>query len=196
MRRSLLALSLLPLLTLAPACDSGDEELGDAFRSGGLDVDISLTLPDEDDNPGNNTIIWDVVEATVFDGPAMNGNILMTIDGNDIYDSEGVKTCTVTAPYLDSNIREVIQTNGGETLFTVVGPNIYDGYVDVNTMNYGQLYRKNKDSLLMTFSNEKVYYGEFDMLALVGTADLEASSDGRKLLVAALMEGHCGSGGL
>lgn len=198
MRRVLSALSLLPVLALAPACDGGDEEVGDAFRNGSmeLDVDISLTQPDEDDDPGNNTIIWDLVEAGVFDGPAANGNLLMTIEGNDIYNSEGVHTCTVNQAYLDSNVREVISVNGGETLFTVAGTNVYDGWVDVNNLTYGQLYRKHKDQLLLTFDQEKVYYGEYDLLALVGTADIETASDGRKLLIAALMEGHCGSAGL
>jgi len=195
MRRALYALALLPVLALTPACDGDGEDTTESFR--GLDINIQLSQADGGDDDG--TVIWEILEVSaqtteIYDGPAILGQQLMTIEGNDIYDADGVKTCTVQAPYL-SGMREVVSTATEEVLFTVDQNEVYVGEIDFKKITPAAR-RKLVDQVLVAFSGNEVWMGTYDLTVLESTGDLESASDGRKLLIAALIDGRCGSPGL
>jgi hypothetical protein len=200
MRRSLSALFILPLLALAPACDADPDgsEAGDAFRNatGSLDIDIQLSQADGGSDDG--TVLWDVKEVEIYEGPASEDKLLWYIKDNAIFTVEGVQTCTVNSPYLNSNLREVIAANGTDVLFTVWNDYVFEGEVDVKYTNYGQMKKLFGEQLLFQFTSNEVYLGEtrdgFRLLRADG--DVQSSSDGRKLVIAALITGECGAPGL
>lgn len=198
MRRALSALSTLCLLALAPACDAdSNDSVGDAFRNGDiLDADIQLILADGGDDDG--TIPWEIVQAEIYTGPAVNGKLNLYIENNAIYTAEGVQTCQVNSPYLNSTVREVIAANGTDVLFTVWGNYVFDGAVDVKLTNFGQMKKLFGDQLLFEFQTNDIFLGEASggYRLLTATADVQSASDGRKLIIAALITGECGSSGL
>jgi hypothetical protein len=195
MRRALSALSVLSLLTLAPACDSSEETVGDDFRSS-LDVNIQMTMADGGSDDG--TVVFEIVEAEVYEGLQIDGNLLLYIENNAIYTTDAVQTCTVNSPFLNSNIREVIAENGNDVLFTVWGNYIFDGEINVKYENFGQIKKLFGDQLLFEYEPNQIFLGEArDGFRLMTTdADITQQSDGRKLLMAALMTGECGGTGL
>jgi hypothetical protein len=194
MRRALSALSFVSLLALAPACDS-EETVGEDFRAS-FDVNIQMTTADGGGDDGS--VVWEVVEAQVFEGPAVNGNLLLYIQNNAIYNTEGVQTCTINSPYLNSNVREVIAANGSGTLFTVWGNYIFEGKIDVAKVTYAKLKPLIPTHLLFEYTPDSIYLGEVkDGYRLMATnTNITEQSQGRKLLMAALITGECGGGGL
>lgn len=198
MRRALSLLPVLSLLAFAPACDSEEADVGDAFRNsaGGLDINIQLTQADGGEEDG--TILWEILEAEVYDGLATDGNLSLYIENNAIYTAEGVQTCIVNSPYLNSSVREVIAANGTSVLFTVWNDYVFEGKVDVKYETFGQMKKLFGDQLLFQFQTKAVYLGEardgYRLLSANG--DVENSSDGRKLLISALITGECGATGM
>lgn len=193
MRRALSTLSILSLLALAPACDpDANANMGDAFRAG-LDINIQLTQADGGDDDG--TILWEIVIAEVYNGPASNGDLSLFIENNTIYTAAGVPTCTVDSPFLNSTVREVIAENGTDVLFTVWNQYVFEGEVDVRHENFGQMQKLFGDQLLFQFQADEVFLGEAweGYRLLEANGDVEHSSDGRKLLIAALITGECGA---
>jgi hypothetical protein len=196
MRRALSALTCTALLALAPACDS-EETVGDDFRSS-LDQDIQMHPLADEGGGDDGTIVWEIVQAEVFDGPAAEGNLLLYIENNAIYTSGGVQTCQVNSPFLNSTVREVIAANGTDVLFTVWGNYVFQGEIDVKYENFGQIKKLFGAQLLFQYEPTEIYYGEAadGMLLMTTNTDITVQSDGRKLLMAALITGECGSPGL
>jgi|GEM_PF-2815754 len=197
MRRALSTLSALCLLAFAPACDAEpDDSTGDSFRNQILDVDIKLMLADGGDDDGS--IPWEILQTEIFEGEAAAGNLSLFIEDNVIYTAEGVQTCVVNSPYLNSSIREVVAANGTDVLFTVWNQYVFDGEVDVKIENYGQMKKKFGDQLLFEFKSDEIFLGEVrdGYRLLRASADVQSSSEGRKLVIAALITGECGSSGL
>lgn len=194
MRRAFSALSFLSLLALAPACDSEDT-VGDDFRAG-LDISIQMTAADGGGDDGS--VVWEVVEAQVFEGPAVDGNLLLYIENNAIYDAQGLQTCSIESPYLNSSLREVIAANGDDTLFTIWNNYVFYGEIDMAKVTPGKLKTLFETQLLFHFYDTDIFLGEAKNAYLLMTtnADLSHQSDGRKLLMAALVAGECGSAGL
>jgi hypothetical protein len=195
MRRALPAILSISLLALAPACDTSEESLGDDFRNA-LDVSTQMMMADGGSDDG--TVIWEIVEAAeVYEGPAVDGNLLMFIQNNAIYTADGTQTCTINSPFL-SDRREVSTANGSEVLFTVWGNYVFDGKIDVTTENYEQVDKLFGDQLLFEYEPHDIWLGEAaDGFRLMSTnAVITTQSDGRKLLIAALITGECGSAGL
>lgn len=197
MQRSIHVLLVTSLLALAPACDSSEDQLGDDFRAGPLDVSTQMTMADGGSDDG--TVIWEILEASgVYEGRAEGGDLLMFIEGDQIYDANGVLTCSVGSPFLNSEVREVIAANGTEVLFTVWDNYVFDGEIDVKSDNFGQIKKLFGGQLLFQYLPNEIYLGEaIDGFRLMTTdSDITVQSDGRKLLMAALMSGECGSNGL
>jgi hypothetical protein len=196
MRRALSTLPLLSLLAFAPACDSEETDMGDAFRAGTLDINIQLEQADGGEEDG--TILWEIVEAEVYEGPASNGVLSLYIENNAIFTAEGVQTCTINSPYLDSNVREVIAENGSEVLFSVWNEFVFEGKMDVKNMTYGQVKKLFGTQLIFEFQNNDVFLDQAALgyRLLTATGNVQASSDGRKLLIAALITGECGGSGM
>jgi hypothetical protein len=194
MRRALSALSFLSLLALAPACDSEDT-VGEDFRSS---FDVSVQMATADGGGDDGSVVWEVVEAQVFDGPAFKGNLLLYIENNAIFDTQGVQTCSINSPYLNSSLREVIAANGSETLFTIWGNYVFQGAIDIPKITPGKLRALMDTQLLFEYTTNEIWLGEAkNQFRLMTTnADITVQSDGRKLLMAALIAGECGSAGL
>jgi hypothetical protein len=194
MNRAFYALSLASLLAFAPGCDS-EETVGDDFRAS-FDVSIQMTAADGGGDDGS--VVWEVVEAAVYDGPAIQGNLMLYIENNAIFNTEGVQTCEIASPYLNSSMREVIAANGSEVLFTVWGNYVFEGEIDLTKINYAKMKALFPTQLLFEYTTDEIYLGEYkDGHRLMTTnADITKQSDGRKLLMAALIAGECGSPGL
>lgn len=195
MRRALSAITLLPLLALTPACDTEESDMGDAFRAV-TDIDIQLEQADGGEDDG--TILWEILNAEVFDGPATDGNLSLFIQNNTIYTADGVPTCSVNSPFLKSRLREVIAANGTDVLFTVWNEYVFEGKVDVKIANFGQMKKLFGSQLLFQFSGDSVYLNEarYGYRLVQATGNVQNSSDGRKLLIAALITGECGATGM
>jgi hypothetical protein len=194
MHRVLSALSLASLLAFAPGCDS-EETVGDDFRAS-FDVAIQMTEADGDGDDGS--VVWEVVEAAVYEGPATQGNLLLYIENNAIYDTAGVQTCQIASPYLNSSLREVITANGSETLFTVWGNYVFEGQIDFEKVTFSKLKTLFATQLLFEYTPTEIWLGEVkDEHRLMTTnTNITEQSQGRKLLMAALIAGECGSAGL
>ncbi|PRP90853.1 hypothetical protein ENSA5_61030 [Enhygromyxa salina] len=193
MRSALSAFSFAALVTLAPACDSS-EDTGNDFR-GSLDVNIQMTMADGGSDDGS--IVWEIVEAEVYEGLELDGQLHLFIENNAIYDAAGEKTCEVDSPALHSSRREVIAANG-EVLFTVWRNFVFEGTVDVEVEKFDQVKKRFSDQLLFQYEPHEIFLGEAnDGVRLMTTnTDITAQSEGRKLLMAALMTGKCGASGL
>ena len=113
MRRALLALPILAL-SFTTACD-GEESTDSDFRAiPGADqqaLEIGIELFNESGD-GDGTVIWDIKEVGIYEGEESTGTLLLTTDlvGN-VYDAQGVKTCSLVSPYLQKNIIQVTGLN-------------------------------------------------------------------------------------
>jgi hypothetical protein len=198
MRRALSTLPLLSLLAFAPACDSEETDMGDDFRGTTGTLDINIQLEQADGGEEDGTILWEIVEAEVYEGPAVNGILSLYIKDNAIHTAEGVQTCTINSPYLNSNVREVIAANGSDVLFSVWNEYVFEGKLDVKNLTYGAVKKLFGTQLIFEFYNNDVFLDQaaagFQLLHATG--NVENSSDGRKLLIAALITGECGGSGM
>lgn len=197
MRRALSLLPALSLLAFAPACDSEENGPGDAFlRNGTMDINIQLSQADGGEEDG--TILWHIIISEVYSGPAEDGDLLLYIENNAIFTAEGVQTCMINSPYLNSTVREVIAANGTDVLFTVWNNYVFEGAVNVKVTSWGQMKKLFGDQLLFHFESNEVYLGESrdGNRLLTADGDVQNSSDGRKLLISALITGECGAKGM
>lgn len=187
MRRALSAISFASLLTLAPACDSEDT-VGDSFRD--FEINVQMTTAGEGGSD-DGTIVWEIVEAEVYEGPKLDDELLVYIDGDLIRNASGTATCQFDASPTQSPLE--LKNTSGTVLLTV-----YDNYVFAGVIDVGQVNGGNLDGLLFEFDGADIYDGEAeDDIKLMSTdANLELQNDERKLLMAALIVGVCGSPGL
>jgi hypothetical protein len=194
MYRALSAFSLASLLAFAPGCDS-EESVGDDFRAS-FEIGVQMTTADGGGDDGS--VVWEVVEAAVYEGLAIDGNLLLYIENNAIYNTEGLQTCHISSPYLNSSVREVIAANGEDTLFTVWGNYVFEGEIDFTKVTFAKLKTLFATQLLFEYTSNEIYFGEVkDGQRLMATnANITSQSEGRKLLMAALIAGECGSAGL
>ncbi len=196
MRRAFPAFSILALLAFAPACSSEDSEsgMGDAFRA----TDINIQLAQADGGEEDGTILWEIVEAEVYEGLSTDGNLGLYIENNAVFTAQGEQTCVVNSPYLDTSLREVVAANGTDVLFTVWHGYVFEGEVDVKIANWGKMKKLFGEQLLFQFQANEVFLGEArdNYRLLSANGDIENSSDGRKLLITALITGECGASGM
>jgi hypothetical protein len=194
MYRALSAFSLASLLAFAPGCDS-EESVGEDFRAS-FEIGVQMTTADGGGDDGS--VVWEVVEAAVYEGLAIDGNLLLYIENNAIYNTEGLQTCHISSPYLNSSVREVIAANGEDTLFTVWGNYVFEGEIDFTKVTFAKLKTLFATQLLFEYTSNEIYFGEVkDGQRLMATnANITSQSEGRKLLMAALIAGECGSAGL
>lgn len=194
MYRALPAFSLASLLAFAPGCDS-EETVGDDFRAS-FDVSIQMTAADGGGDDGS--VVWEVVEAAVYEGPQIDGNLLLYIENNAIFTTEGVQTCQINSPYLNSSMRHVSAANGSEVLFTVWGNYVFEGEIDVGKVTLAKLKTLFTTQLLFEYTPSAIYLGEVEngYRLMTTNTNITEQSEGRKLLMAALIAGECGSAGL
>lgn len=194
MYRAFSAFSLASLLAFAPGCDS-EETVGDDFRAS---FDVGIQMATADGGGDDGSVIWEVVEAAVYEGLATDGNLLLYIENNAIFDTEGVQTCQINSPYLNSSMREVIAANGSEILFTVWGNYVFEGEIDLGKVTFAKLKALFGTQLLFEYTSSEIYLGQAkdDHRLMTTNTDITQQSQGRKLLMAALIAGECGSAGL
>lgn len=190
MRRALSAFSFASLLTLAPACDSGDT-VGADFRS--LDINVQMTAANSEGGSDDGTIVWEIVEAEVYDGPALDDDLLLYLDDNHIYTAGNTETCQIDTHATHSSVLELTASSGGAVLLTVWGNYVFEGEVNVSQITTGNL-----TGLLFEFEGADIFDGEAseDVKVLSTNVNLEQQSAERRLLMAALIVGECGSPGL
>lgn len=195
MRRALLALPTLAL-SFTLACDSGEETTDSDFRAiPGMDqqaLEIGIELFNESGD-GDGTVIWDIKEVGIFEGSAADGQLLLTTDlAGNVYDSQGVKTCSLVSPYLQKNIIQVTGLNGSEVLYSIYADKLYRGKITPADLKKSS---KLKAALVFSFVDNAVYHRDGSLL-MSASQSLTAQGDNLELLVGALIEGECGSNGL
>jgi hypothetical protein len=187
-------LSLLSLLTLATACDTEAPADGSGLRALSYDVDISLALADGGEEDG--TILWEIVEADVFDGPAIFGELRLYLDDGALFTADGVHTCQIAGAQLYASTGA---TAPGPSLRLTLWDNlVFAGSIDTSLTTRKRMLAAHGSQLLVEIAGGEVYLGQQADGALLveASAELELASATRKLLVAALITGECGSPGI
>lgn len=193
MRSALLALPLLAL-TFSTACDveEADSELRAIPLVDQQALEIGIELINESGD-GDGTVIWDIKEVGVYEGPSADNQLLLTIDDvGNIYDAQGFNTCSLVTPYLQKNILQVTGGIGNEVLYSVYDHRLYRGKITPADLKKSA---KLKSQLIFTFSANEVRRANGTLL-MSASQDLTAQGDNLELLVGALIEGECGSNGL
>lgn len=195
MRRAFLALPILAL-SFTIACDSGEDTSDSDFRAipmaqqQALEIGIELFNEAGD---GDGTVIWDIKEVGIFEGSASEGQLLLTTDNaGNVYDAQGVKTCSLVSPYLQKDIIQVTGGNGSEVLYSVYSDRLYRGKITPADLKKPA---KLKSTLIFSFVDNAVYHRDGSLL-MSASQSLTAQGDNLELLVGALIEGECGSNGL
>jgi hypothetical protein len=187
-------LPLLSLLTLASACDTEAPADGSTLRAISYDVDIGLALADGGEEDG--TILWEIVEADVFDGPAILGDLRVYLEGGGLFSADGLQTCQLgpTQVYASSSFPGA----GPELRLTLWNDLVFAGSIDTSISHRRTMLAAHGEQLLLEIVDDEVYLGQRSdgVLLVQASAELELASATRKLLVAALITGECGSGGI
>jgi hypothetical protein len=191
---------------LASGCVARDlgagEEMAEAFRSGGL--------PTPPNYPGNGDIalyagvgttsadclIYDFVGPNVHDGAAPVGPVIATVVDNSIQVPGGATVCTREGNALVDRVR--VGGPDGEVLFTAFGRWVFEGELDFEGDNLGQIAQELVDQLLFTFQGPHIYDGLHihGDIVVTSTKPLTHASTKRKLVIAAMLTGECGGLGL
>ncbi|NVB42478.1 hypothetical protein G6O69_31935 [Pseudenhygromyxa sp. WMMC2535] len=151
---------------------------------------------DEDDEDDGDTVIWQLLDIDVYHGGGANiGELVLSFDDVGIYDAEDNQTCAFEFTKGAATLRDLnASTPEDEVLFTLVGDRVFAGEVDVPRLRDKDW--REWDKLQLTYSGAGVWWGNYEVVALEANVDLELTTDTRKLLIAALLDGRCGSAGL
>ena len=185
---------------------SGDAEL----RSGSVPFwQERLQLPDNGpvtvhDGDGPlipDCIIWDIdggedVADQVFEGPSAEQVLVATVDENQIFGPDGGLECTA---YEESGLFKLRDGLDGDVLYTATeGRYVFQG--DVQQLPAAGSYEWHVllwTDLVVEYYGPLVYGGARGQQELLGTADvkLHRANPMRKLVIAAMYGGDCGSNG-
>lgn len=165
-------------------------ELRGAGAPAFADGDVSLS---REAGGGGGVIIgdFDIVDAAAFD---RDGTQVQTLTDTTISSPEGELLCTRTTA--DGFVQ--LRDTDGDVLLSSIGPFVFDGQPDLAGKNGAEQFQTLMDHLRFSYNFDVVVEG----LANTGTEMVHASvpiqfsSSWRKLVVASLVDGYCGSEGL
>ena len=171
-------------LALCTACGAEDDD-GLEFRTQYLDVDMTIHEGDNIEAP--DCVIFDIIGGGVHDGAATSTNRILDFDGTDIRTPDGQSRC-----YVDRSgpLTRLRQTDDDETAVYTV----FHKYVLVGDFEFppdggiGNL-------AAYSFKQDQIFEGvptPANQFA-TATANVQFSSDERKLLITAALDGACGS---
>lgn len=192
MNRLTLAVCALATMSVV-ACDAeplpdSDSEI--SFRSGPGDGDLSIHVGDDTSVPGSR--VWELVNNQVYSESASTGALMLEVIGDEIYDASGALRCS-RIPVGDEGsnlIEELRDGTTGDVYYTVMGKWVFYGRQDLPNPDFSQL--------AFTFKADQVFEGSHvdDIVLVTATERIEWAGDMRKLLIASLIDGHCGAPGL
>ncbi|MCX4244475.1 hypothetical protein [Paraliomyxa miuraensis] len=204
--RRLLPLFLCVAATGLTACDdqpvsgptNDDEQALYDFRKAGqgngngnpflANGDVSLS---REGGGGGIIIDFDIVDTAAYD---RNGTQIQQLSNDAISSPDGAVLCTRTSANGFVQLRDA----DGDVLLSTIGPFVFDGEVELGGQNPLQQFQTLMSQLRFSYDLDTVIEG----LANSGdemvhaSAHIQFSSGWRKLQIAALVDGYCGSNGL
>lgn len=157
----------------------------------GLVTDGDLTLSRQGLDGGGVIIDFDIVGVAAYD--RMGGQVQQLTD-DTISSPDGQVLCTRTTNNGFVQLRDA----DGDVLFSSFGPFVFDGQLDLEGQGGAQQFQTLMGQLRFSYNFDTVIEG----LANSGTemvqasAPIQFSSGWRKLVIASLVDGYCGSNGL
>jgi hypothetical protein len=180
------------------ASDDGESrEMATLYRSGGgfplppnYPGNFDIEIYEGASTTSGDCLIYDFVGPNVHDG--QSGDLVVVVDGDTIEAPDGTTLCTVEGDMLIERVRS--GGADGPVLFTTFGRWVFEGDVDVQGDNIGQIAEELADQLLFTFQGPRIEsWGE---TVATSTKPLTHASTTRKLVIAAMLTGECGGLGL
>ncbi len=199
--RTRLGATLLPLVFLTlPACADTGDDLGESdFR----DIPTgpgSILEPDttiyHGSSASDDCVIWDVTDGTTLD--PQTGEVLQQITDGVFYDRDGIPVCVMDGNELSSIQIVRSAANPDDVVFTVRGPFVFEGELNLAGKNKWQRIKEMRSKLLFTFFFEHVFEGPVwqDNILVTADTNLMIQIKQRKLQIASLITGECGGPGL
>lgn len=133
--------------------------------------------------------VWDIVDDDVIE--SSSGGLLISVVGDEIYDASGTLVCARYPAGTDgSTLHEELRDGNGQVHFTVMNKWVFYGSQQLPNPDF--------DQLAFTFQGDQVFEGPLadDIVLVTATENIQKSGDMRKLVIAALIDGHCGAPGL
>jgi hypothetical protein len=207
MRRLLPILLCVAASTGLPACDqesvsepTTDQEqaLYDAARAspfnvppGLADGDVSLSRPAGDDGGGGDIIVFIILDSVARN--ALGEPIQLLSDG-EITDPDGVLLCTKGTSGGFTQLRD----SDGDVLFSSVGPFVFEGQPMLAGKNPVQQAVELANHLRFSYDHDVLVegFGSSGEDMVEASVPIQFSSGWRKLTIAALVDGYCGSEGI
>jgi hypothetical protein len=207
MRRLLPLLLCVAASTGLAACDhepddglTPDQEqaLYDAMRAapnanpGGLaDGNVELRRPAGDGGGGADIVIFDIVDAVARDS---DGLTIQTLTDSSIMSPTGQVLCTKASSGVFMQLRD----SDGDVLLSVLGPLVFEGQPALNGKNAFQQLIELASHLRFSYDFDTVVEGfaSYGDGMVEASAPIQYASNWRKLVIASLVDGYCGSEGL
>ncbi len=194
MQRNVTPVLVLAALALAlPACDapSDNDDLDAEFRDYPFpgDNDVQVHVGTTTTNP--DCLIWDIVGDDVYEGPELAGDILWNVTGlgDEIFDTTGQLRCTMHT--VGPDYVELREGSSGPVLASQWHNHAFFG--DVSNIPESIRWDFADYTYNGTQLNEGPWYGP---TAATATEFVEYAQTKRKMAIAALVMGLCGSEGL
>lgn len=207
MRRLLPVIFCVAATTGLAACDqetvsepSPDEQeiLYDAVRAANgipgppafADGDVALSRP-AGGGVGGDIIVFDIVDSFARNS---NGAVIQVLSDSSVSSPEGQVLCTKGTSAGFTQLRD----GDGDVVLSTVGPLVFEGQPNLAGKNFVQQAIELLSHLRFSYSASAVVEGIAASGDEVVTADvpIQFSSSWRKLVIAALVDGYCGSDGL
>ena len=202
----IISLSLAGSISMSACATEDDEGASSHVFRGGDTPFWDLRA----DDPGNGAvalhdgdgplipdcIIWDIDGGEdVYEGPAVNGNLLMQVRGNEILGPDGRMECRGET---EGDVFKLRDAQGTVVFSVGLGRFIFGG--DVATLPEGgtpQWHQLLNEQLAYEVCGDQVFDGRRrdGEVIVTGDARLNRANPMRKLLFAALAAGECGSNG-
>lgn len=182
--------------TASPDIEEGDPILEESFEFRGgpypmpplpWNGDLSIHLGQSTASPDCD--LWDILDIVVVDGPASPAPLHWELVGNQIRNDNGQVECTLVQNF--GNYIEVVEGTNGPVVLSIF--NIWAFDRDLGGLSYSEILQ----SLRYTFRDDQVREGGWWGPPLVtATETIMFSHLKRKAVIAALVDGQCGSPGL
>jgi len=207
MRRLLPVFFCVAATTGLTACDhepvsepSPDDQqiLFDAARAAGgipgppafADGNVTLSRPAGGDG-GGDIIVFDIIDSVARNA---NGSTIQVLTNNNVSSPGGQVLCTKTTSGGFTQLRD----SDGDVVLSSVGPLVFEGQPNLAGKNLIQQAIELANHLRFTYDFTMVVEGIGSSGEDLVAADvpIQFSSSWRKLVIASLVDGYCGSEGL
>lgn len=206
MRRLLPVLFCVAASTGLAACDqepvsgpsTDDEILYDAARAAPfpvpanvVDGNVTLSRPAGGGGGGVDIVVFDIVDSVAR---TSDGTVIQLLSTNSVTSPDGAVVCTKTTSGGFTQLRD----EDGTVLLSNLGPLVFDGQPNLAGKNLVQQAAELASHLRFSFSFTVVVEGTPASGEDLVSADvaIQFSSGWRKLVIASLVDGYCGSDGL